>query len=280
MSTELFDRDIISLEDESTQYDELSELKIQLDNYDENTSDHPKGENGVLEIVGGATEPSDVNNSLLSSIAMEIVDELTTEEENPKFDFVYKILTIGNSGVGKTAFVIRYCKDSFNPAFFSTVGIDFQVKTLVRKDKRVKLQIWDTAGQERYQSLTTAYYHGAMGFILMFDLTNNDSFEACRAWFDRTSQMNLENPVIILVGNKLDLTSEREVDTQKIDDLSASLGIQYFETSAKTNTNIKECMEHLVDAIMQKMSDRTLKQPAESTSETDNGSVKRKTCSC
>lgn len=98
------------------------------------------------------------------------------------FDYMFKILLIGNSAVGKTSFLFRYCDDTFTHAFVSTVGIDFKVKTVVRGSKRVKLQIWDTAGQERYRTITTAYYRGAMGFILMYDVTNEDSFSAVQDW--------------------------------------------------------------------------------------------------
>lgn len=115
---------------------------------------------------------------------------------------MFKILIIGNSSVGKTSFLFRYADDSFTSAFVSTVGIDFKVKTVFRQDKRVKLQIWaswevfdflnctttltifkkDTAGQERYRTITTAYYRGAMGFILMYDVSNEESFNSVQDW--------------------------------------------------------------------------------------------------
>ncbi|KAH0817728.1 hypothetical protein GEV33_005063 [Tenebrio molitor] len=98
------------------------------------------------------------------------------------FDYMFKLLIIGNSSVGKTSFLFRYADDSFTSAFVSTVGIDFKVKTVFRHDKRVKLQIWDTAGQERYRTITTAYYRGAMGFILMYDITNEESFNSVQDW--------------------------------------------------------------------------------------------------
>lgn len=98
------------------------------------------------------------------------------------FDYMFKILLIGNSAVGKTSFLFRYCDDSFTSAFVSTVGIDFKVKTITRNHKKVKLQIWDTAGHERYRTITTAYYRGAMGFILMYDVTHEESFNAVQDW--------------------------------------------------------------------------------------------------
>jgi small GTP-binding protein len=94
-----------------------------------------------------------------------------------------KVLVIGNSGVGKTAFLFRYFKDTFDSVYESTIGIDFHSKVVSTKNgQRVKLQVWDTAGQERYRAITAAYYRGAVAFILMFDLTNKATFEACKNW--------------------------------------------------------------------------------------------------
>ncbi|XP_067582241.1 thioredoxin domain-containing protein 12 isoform X2 [Pseudorca crassidens] len=104
------------------------------------------------------------------------------DASDQNFDYMFKLLIIGNSSVGKTSFLFRYADDTFTPAFVSTVGIDFKVKTVYCHEKRVKLQIWDTAGQERYRTITTAYYRGAMGFILMYDVTNEESFNAVQDW--------------------------------------------------------------------------------------------------
>ncbi|XP_030401418.1 ras-related protein Rab-3C-like isoform X2 [Gopherus evgoodei] len=98
------------------------------------------------------------------------------------FDYMFKLLIIGNSSVGKMSFLFRYADDSFTSAIVSTVGIDFKVKTVYRNEKRVKLQIWHTAGQERYRTITTAYYRGAMGFLLMYDFANQDSFNTVQNW--------------------------------------------------------------------------------------------------
>uniref|UniRef100_A0A2K6BL20 small monomeric GTPase n=1 Tax=Macaca nemestrina TaxID=9545 RepID=A0A2K6BL20_MACNE len=115
------------------------------------------------------------------------------ESSDQNFDYMFKILIIGNSSVGKTSFLFRYADDSFTPAFVSTVGIDFKVKTIYRNDKRIKLQIWDTAGQERYRTITTAYYRGAMGFILMYDITNEESFNAVQdfEFFEASAKDNI-----------------------------------------------------------------------------------------
>ncbi|XP_027441933.1 ras-related protein Rab-3D isoform X2 [Zalophus californianus] len=143
------------------------------------------------------------------------------------FDYMFKLLLIGNSSVGKTSFLFRYADDSFTPAFVSTVGIDFKVKTVYRHDKRIKLQIWDTAGQERYRTITTAYYRGAMGFLLMYDVANQESFTAVQDWATQIKTYSWDNAQVILVGNKCDLEDERVVSTEDgrrlADDLESSV---------------------------------------------------------
>nr|CRZ24908.1 BMA-RAB-3 [Brugia malayi] len=163
------------------------------------------------------------------------------------FDYMFKLLIIGNSSVGKTSFLFRYCDDSFTSAFVSTVGIDFKVKTVFRGDKRVKLQIWDTAGQERYRTITTAYYRGAMGFILMYDITNEESFNSVQDWCTQIKTYSWENAQVVLVGNKCDMDDERVVSCER--------GLEFFETSAKENINVKAVFEKLVEIICDKMAE-------------------------
>ncbi|KAM6972181.1 RAB3D, member RAS oncogene family, a [Aplochiton taeniatus] len=169
------------------------------------------------------------------------------------FDYMFKLLIIGNSSVGKTSFLFRYADDSFTSAFVSTVGIDFKVKTIYRNEKRVKLQIWDTAGQERYRTITTAYYRGAMGFILMYDITCQESFYAVQDWATQIKTYSWDNAQVILVGNKLDLEDDRLVPTDDANRLATELGFQFFETSAKDNINVKQVFDRLVDVICDKM---------------------------
>ncbi|XP_051744066.1 RAB3D, member RAS oncogene family, b isoform X1 [Ctenopharyngodon idella] len=171
------------------------------------------------------------------------------------FDYMFKLLIIGNSSVGKTSFLFRYADDSFTSAFVSTVGIDFKVKTVFRNNKRIKLQIWDTAGQERYRTITTAYYRGAMGFLLMYDITNQDSFNAVQDWATQIKTYSWDNAQVILVGNKCDLEDDRLVPTEDSQRLAHELGFQFFEASAKDNINVKQVFECLVDVICDKMNE-------------------------
>ena len=124
------------------------------------------------------------------------------------FVYMFKLFLIGNSSGGKASFLFRYADNSFSSAFVATVGIDFRVKTVFRHDKRVKLQIWDNAGQERYRTITTAYYRGAMGFILMYDIKNY-------SW---------DNAQVVLVGNKCDLEDDEVISTARGQQLADTLG--------------------------------------------------------
>ncbi|XP_041976314.1 ras-related protein Rab-3 isoform X1 [Aricia agestis] len=184
------------------------------------------------------------------------------ETADQNFDYMFKLLIIGNSSVGKTSFLFRYADDSFTSAFVSTVGIDFKVKTVFRHDKRVKLQIWDTAGQERYRTITTAYYRGAMGFILMYDITNEESFNSVQDWVTQIKTYSWDNAQVILVGNKCDMEEERVVSQERGKQLADQLGVEFYETSAKENINVKTVFERLVDIICDKMSESLDSEPA------------------
>ncbi|XP_033947715.1 ras-related protein Rab-3C isoform X1 [Pseudochaenichthys georgianus] len=187
------------------------------------------------------------------------------EGGDQNFDYMFKLLIIGNSSVGKTSFLFRYADDAFTSAFVSTVGIDFKVKTVYKNDKRIKLQIWDTAGQERYRTITTAYYRGAMGFILMYDITNEESFGAVQDWSTQIKTYSWDNAQVVLAGNKCDMEEERVVSVDNGRLLAEQLGFEFFETSAKDNVNVKQTFERLVDLICDKMSDSLDSDPAVTT---------------
>uniref|UniRef100_A0A8C9DPJ1 Ras-related protein Rab-3 n=2 Tax=Lemuridae TaxID=9445 RepID=A0A8C9DPJ1_PROSS len=207
------------------------------------------------------------------------------DASDQNFDYMFKLLIIGNSSVGKTSFLFRYADDTFTPAFVSTVGIDFKVKTVYRHEKRVKLQIWDTAGQERYRTITTAYYRGAMGFILMYDITNEESFNAVQDWATQIKTYSWDNAQVILVGNKCDMEEERVVPTEKGRLLAEQLGFDFFEASAKENISVRQAFERLVDAICDKMSDSLDTDPSvlgtsKNTRLSDTPPLLQQNCSC
>ncbi|KAL5104189.1 Ras-related protein Rab-3 [Taenia crassiceps] len=145
------------------------------------------------------------------------------DASDQNFDYMFKILIIGNSSVGKTSFLVRYAEDSFTSAF-------------------------DTAGQERYRTITTAYYRGALGFILMYDITNEDSFNAVRDWVTQIKTYSWDNAQVVLVGNKSDLAAERQITAERG-------RLKFFETSAKDNVNVKAVFDLMVDIILEKMAE-------------------------
>ncbi|KAM3873303.1 protein ENTREP3 [Diretmus argenteus] len=171
-----------------------------------------------------------------------------------KYDFLFKLLLIGDSGVGKTCLIIRFAEDNFNTTYISTIGIDFKVKTIDVDGKKVKLQVWDTAGQERFKTITTAYYRGAMGIILVYDITDEKSFENIQNWMKSIKENASAGVSRMLLGNKCDIEAKRKVSKETGEKLAKDHGIRFFETSAKSSINVEESFMALARDILQKTS--------------------------
>lgn len=125
--------------------------------------------------------------------------------QRPEYEYLVKLLLIGDSGVGKSCLLLRFSDDSFTTSFITTIGIDFKIRTIELDGKRVKLQIWDTAGQERFRTITTAYYRGAMGILLVYDVTDKATFENIRNWIKNIELHASNNVNKMLIGNKADM---------------------------------------------------------------------------
>ncbi|CAA7046247.1 unnamed protein product [Microthlaspi erraticum] len=172
------------------------------------------------------------------------------------YDYLIKLLLIGDSGVGKSCLLLRFSDGSFTTSFITTIGIDFKIRTIELDGKRIKLQIWDTAGQERFRTITTAYYRGAMGILLVYDVTDESSFNNIRNWIRNIEQHASDNVNKILVGNKADMDeSKRAVPKAKGQALADEYGIKFFETSAKTNLNVEEVFFSIAKDIKQRLAD-------------------------
>ncbi|KAK3705463.1 GTP-binding protein [Vermiconidia calcicola] len=171
------------------------------------------------------------------------------------YDFLIKLLLIGDSGVGKSCCLLRFSEDSFTPSFITTIGIDFKIRTIELDGKRVKLQIWDTAGQERFRTITTAYYRGAMGILLVYDVTDEKSFNNIRTWFSNVEQHATEGVNKILIGNKCDWEEKRAVSTEQGQALADELGIPFMEVSAKSNINVEKAFFSLAGDIKKRIVD-------------------------
>jgi len=177
-------------------------------------------------------------------------DVLTAKPSSKDFDYLFKMLLIGDSGVGKSCLLLRFADDSFTENFVSTIGVDFKIKTFLLEGKKVKLQIWDTAGQERFQTITTSYYRGAHGLIIVYDVTSRQSFDNIKKWLDDVERHATNTIVKLLVGNKADLDSKRQVEFQTAKAYAEKLGIPYLETSAKENVNVEKAFSLLATNII------------------------------
>nr|KAF6402244.1 RAB8A, member RAS oncogene family [Rousettus aegyptiacus] len=155
------------------------------------------------------------------------------------YDYLFKLLLIGDSGVGKTCVLFRFSEDAFNSTFISTIGIDFKIRTIELDGKRIKLQIWDTAGQERFRTITTAYYRGAMGIMLVYDITNEKSFDNIRNWIRNIEEHASADVEKMILGNKCDVNDKRQVSKERGEKLALDYGIKFMETSAKANINVE-----------------------------------------
>ena len=165
------------------------------------------------------------------------------DDEN--YDFIFKVLLLGNSDVGKSSLLLRYVDSVWNDAFVQTIGVDFKVKTLTINEKKVKMQIWDTAGQERFRTVVSTYFRGAHGILLLYDVTNRDSFKNLESWLIEIEKNAKEKVLKILIGNKCDLTDDREITSDEGKAFALRNGMEFMETSAKMNTNVSEAFETL-----------------------------------
>ncbi|KAL6776706.1 RAB8 [Auxenochlorella protothecoides x Auxenochlorella symbiontica] len=172
------------------------------------------------------------------------------------YDYLIKLLLIGDSGVGKSCLLLRFAEDSFTSSFITTIGIDFKIKKVLIDGKWVKLQIWDTAGQERFRTITSAYYRGAMGILLVYDVTDESSFSNIRNWMRNIEAHASEHVVKALVGNKSDMDeSRRAVPYSRGQALADEYKLPFFETSAKSNANVDEVFQAVARTVMARLRD-------------------------
>ena len=172
-------------------------------------------------------------------------------------DYLFKYLVIGNSGIGKSCLLIRFTDDTFSDSYVTTIGVDFKIKTLDIDGKSCKLQIWDTAGQERFRNIISSYYRGAQGIMLVYDITDLESFQNLNSWLIEIEKNASKNVYKILVGNKCDMENERKVTVEQGKDFAAQYGMKFFETSAKNSTNVNEAFITMTQEIMKNANKKT-----------------------
>ena len=173
-------------------------------------------------------------------------------------DFIFKIIVIGDSGVGKSSLTVRLSEDVFYKDYASTIAIDFRMYFMTFMEKKIRLQIWDTAGQERFQSVATAFYRGANGVMLCFDLTHRPSFQHLEQWMERVRQQALPGIPCVLIGCKLDeARGNRQVSREEASQWAQQHNMGYIETSAKEKDNVLHAFQQVALNIFEDMKDRS-----------------------
>ena len=187
-----------------------------------------------------------------------------SKKKAKQFDYTFKIVMIGDSGVGKSCILLRFADDKFNENFYATIGVDFRFKNITIDNKSVKLQIviiiyyyiifiqWDTAGQERFKTITSAYYRGAHGVIIVYDVSDKKTFGHIKDWIEDINKYTDSNPIKLIVGNKCDLVNEKQVTEEDKNLLKKQTGIDIIETSAKNSFKITEAMEMITKKLMER----------------------------
>ncbi|KAI5587872.1 hypothetical protein BDE02_05G059200 [Populus trichocarpa] len=170
-------------------------------------------------------------------------------DASQKIDYVFKLVLIGDSAVGKSQILARFARNEFSLDSKATIGVEFQTRTLVIDHKSVKAQIWDTAGQERYRAVTSAYYRGAVGAMLVYDITKRQTFDHIPRWLEELRSHADKNIVIILIGNKSDLEDQQAVPTEDVNEFAQKEGLFFLETSALQATNVESAFMTVLTEI-------------------------------
>ena len=195
-----------------------------------------------------------------------------------KYDFLFKIVVIGDSGVGKSCIMMRFTEDVFNESFISTIGIDFKVRTIDVNGVTIKLQIWDTAGQERFHTITAHYFRGAMGIMLVYDVSDSSSFTNISKWMRSIQKDGGFDGQIMILGNKCDREDSRVISYGRGEVVANAHRATFMETSAKQNINIEESFLAISKLILEKIQSDNAESDLVITTGDGKRSLKQKCC--
>ena len=170
------------------------------------------------------------------------------------FSVFFKILLIGDLGVGKSCVILRYVEGDFPGNIMSSIGVDFKTKQIELDDHSIKMQIWDTAGHEKFRTITTSYYKSAQAIIILYDITQKSSFDHIRNWITEIDKFGKQGVLKVIVGNKLDLENNRKITKEAAENLALKYGVKLWEVSAKDNTNIEEMFLDTIKTLLEKNS--------------------------
>lgn len=186
------------------------------------------------------------------------------------YDFLFKVVLIGDSGVGKSNLLSRFTRNQFNLESKSTIGVEFATRSIQVDTKTIKAQIWDTAGQERYRAITSAYYRGAVGALLVYDIAKHLTYENVERWLKELRDHADSNIVIMLVGNKSDLKHLRAVPTEEAKSFAEKNGLSFIETSALDSSNVENAFQNILAEIYRIVSQKQLEHPQNTPAPSSN----------
>ncbi|KAJ3089300.1 Ras- protein Rab-11A [Quaeritorhiza haematococci] len=183
--------------------------------------------------------------------------------KDDEYDYLFKVVLIGDSGVGKSNLLSRFTRDEFSLESKSTIGVEFATRTIQVDGKTIKAQIWDTAGQERYRAITSAYYRGAFGALLVYDIAKHPTYANVNRWLKELRDHADTNIVIMLVGNKSDLRHLRAVPTEEAKQFAVENGLSFIETSALDSSNVELAFQKILTEIYRNVSNKALESSVE-----------------
>ena len=204
-----------------------------------------------------------------------------------EYDYLFKVVLIGDSGVGKSNLLSRFTRNEFNLESKSTIGVEFATKSIQAEGKTIKAQIWDTAGQERYRAITSAYYRGAVGALLVYDISKHSTFENVERWLKELRDHAEANIVVMLVGNKSDLKPQRAVPTEEAMAMAEQHNLAFIETSALDASGVDIAFQNILTEIYRLMNKKQMQEGSakqsvaakgEKISITNDGEKKKKKC--
>lgn len=180
-------------------------------------------------------------------------DVVILPSSSTEYDYLFKILIVGDSGVGKSSLLLRFADDTYTDSFISTVGVDFKIRTMTIDGKVIKFQLWDTAGQERYRTITHSYYRGAHGIIVVYAINNLNSFNNLPMWLDDVQQYAQKHAQKLLVGTKYDLNEQRQVSEMQASQFAQACDLQHLESSAKCAYNVDQVFINMAKIIIARL---------------------------
>lgn len=198
--------------------------------------------------------------------AVRAVHNMSLSKDSDDYDYLFKVVLIGDSGVGKSNLLSRFTRNEFCLESKSTIGVEFATRSVQIDGKTIKAQIWDTAGQERYRAITSAYYRGAVGALLVYDITSFESFNNARKWLTELRDHSDSNIVVLLAGNKNDLSHLRAVSVEQAHEFANSEDLTTIETSALNSSNVEQAFTDLLSMTYSVMCKETLQGASPSVS--------------